>query len=115
MKNILKELIKGYQLTKSEAHDLILAILDGAYSDIQVAAILSHYEARCPSQDEFIGFRNGLMSLSKKISFPSYKTLDICGTGGDGKDTFNISTTAAFVLAAGGVKVAKHGNYGSGG
>jgi len=106
---ILKEL-EGKELS---GYDLMASILNGDRSDIEIASILTFLSSNILTVNDFVGFRNAIMDVSHKVNLNEFRTLDICGTGGDGKNTFNISTTAAFILAAGGVKVTKHGNYGS--
>lgn len=110
--SILPKLYQHHYLSTQEAYDLIVAIAEEDFSDLQLASILSAFNMRPLHVQELIGFRNALLDLALPIHLSQYQTMDICGTGGDGKNTFNISTTAAFVVAAAGIPVAKHGNYG---
>ncbi len=112
IKEIITALSNGYQLNETEAKQLLLSITTDAINDAQTVAFMSVYMMRPISVDELKGFKNAMLELAIKIDTGTTKTIDVCGTGGDGKNTFNISTCSAFVLAAMGVKVAKHGNYG---
>lgn len=89
----------------------MLGIAEGKYPEAQIAALLSCLKMRGVTPDEIIGFRAALMETRVPVDFSPYKPIDIVGTGGDGKNTFNISTCACFVVAGAGYKVAKHGNY----
>jgi len=91
----------------------MLGITQEKYSEQQIAALLMAIQMRGVTVDELLGFRQGLLETGKHIDLDDYDTLDIVGTGGDGKNTFNISTCAAFVIAGAGYKVTKHGNGGS--
>lgn len=112
MKNILNRLINHEILSKEEAKNVLINISNGSYNPSQIASFLTVYMMRSITIDELGGFREALLDLCIRIDLSAYNTIDLCGTGGDGKDTFNISTLAAFVTAGAGVKVAKHGNYG---
>ena len=112
MKTILNRLINHEQLTKEEAKNVLVNISNGSYNPSQIASFLTVYMMRSISIDELSGFREALLELCVRIDLSAYNTIDLCGTGGDGKDTFNISTLASFVSAGAGIKVAKHGNYG---
>ncbi len=112
MKTILNRLINHEQLTKEEAKNILVNISNGSYNPSQIASFLTVYMMRRISIDELSGFREALLELCIRIDLSAYNTIDLCGTGGDGKDTFNISTLASFVAAGAGTKVAKHGNYG---
>ena len=112
MKNIINRLINHEMLSKEEAKNVLIAISNGDYNSNQIASFLTVYMMRNISIDELTGFREALLELCIRIDLSQYNTIDMCGTGGDGKDTFNISTLSAFVVAGAGVKVAKHGNYG---
>ena len=112
MKNILNRLINHEQLSKEEAKEVLVNISKGLYNPSQIASFLTVYMMRSISIEELSGFREALLDLCIRIDLPAYNTIDLCGTGGDGKDTFNISTLASFVAAGAGIKVAKHGNYG---
>ena len=110
MKKYLTKLIDGATLTRDETHEIMLGITKELYPEAQIAALLMAMQTRGVTVDELLGFRDGLLETGKRIDFDSYNTLDIVGTGGDNAQSFNISTTSAIVAAAGGVKVAKHGN-----
>ena len=112
MKNILNRLINHEMLSKAEAKNVLVNISNGSYNTSQIAAFLTVYMMRSVSIDELAGFREALLELCIRVDLSAYNTIDLCGTGGDGKDTFNISTLASFVAAGAGIKVAKHGNYG---
>jgi len=112
MKSLLNRLIQYEHLDREEARDTLLKITKGAFNPAQVASFLTVYMMRSITVAELEGFREALLSLCIPIDLKKYDAIDLCGTGGDGKDTFNISTLAAFVTAGAGVKVAKHGNYG---
>ena len=111
MKALLQYLFNGNSLSQKEAETALKDIASGNQTEAQVAAFLSVYNMRFPTTHEMIGFRKAMLELAIPIKFKEKRILDIVGTGGDGKDTFNISTLAAFVCAGAGVKVAKHGNY----
>ncbi|PJJ07426.1 anthranilate phosphoribosyltransferase [Flavobacterium sp. 1] len=112
MKNILNRLINHEILSKEEAKNVLVNISSGSYNPSQISAFLTVYMMRSISIEELAGFREALLELCIRIDLSAYNTIDLCGTGGDGKDTFNISTLASFVAAGAGIKVAKHGNYG---
>jgi len=112
MKTILNRLINHEILSKSEAKEVLVTISAGKYNNSQIASFLTVYMMRNITIDELSGFREALLELCIPVDFSYYETIDLCGTGGDGKDTFNISTLASFIVAGSGFKVAKHGNYG---
>ncbi|MCV9933428.1 anthranilate phosphoribosyltransferase [Flavobacterium sp. LS1R47] len=112
MKNILNRLINHELLTKEEAKTVLTNISNGDYNPSQISAFLTIFMMRSISIDEMAGFREALLNLCIRVDLSAYNTIDLCGTGGDGKDTFNISTLASFIAAGAGIKVAKHGNYG---
>lgn len=112
MKTILNRLINHEILSKSEAKEVLVNISSGHYNNSQIASFLTVYMMRNITIDELSGFREALLELCIPVDFSDYETIDLCGTGGDGKDTFNISTLASFIVAGAGFKVAKHGNYG---
>jgi anthranilate phosphoribosyltransferase len=112
MKTILDKLFQHQVLSKNEAKQLLIDMTNGMFNPSQLAAILTIYNIRTITLNELIGFREALRELSIKINLSEFKTMDVCGTGGDGKNTFNISTLSAFIIAAAGVPIAKHGNYG---
>ena len=112
MKEILNRLINQETISKQEAKNVLVNISRGLYNSSQIASFLTVYMMRSISVEELDGFREALLELCLPVNLSDFNTVDLCGTGGDGKDTFNISTLASFVTAGAGVKVAKHGNYG---
>lgn len=112
MKTILNKLINHEVLSKEEAKTVLINISTGQYNPSQISAFLTVFMMRSITIDELSGFREALLELCVRVDLSAYNTIDLCGTGGDGKDTFNISTLASFVSAGAGIKVAKHGNYG---
>ena len=112
MKEILNRLINHEQLSKEEARQVLVAISEGKYNNSQIAAFLTVFMMRSIGLNELEGFRDALLELCIAVDMSEYNTIDLCGTGGDGKNTFNISTLASFVTAGAGVNVTKHGNYG---
>lgn len=112
MKNILNKLFNHEMLSKEDAKQVLIGISNGQYNMSQVTAFMTVYLMRSISVEELLGFREALLELCIPVDFSDYDTIDLCGTGGDNKDTFNISTLASFIVAGAGVKVAKHGNYG---
>lgn len=112
MKQILNRLINHETISKEEARNVLVNISNGAYNQSQIASFLTVYMMRSITVEELEGFRNALLELCLAVDFSSYNTIDLCGTGGDGKNTFNISTLSSFVAAGAGIKVTKHGNYG---
>ena len=113
MKTILTRLFNHEELTVEESKQILLNISREMYSEAQIAALLTVFQMRSITVDELAGFREALMETRIPIDFAPYRPIDIVGTGGDGKTTFNISTCASFVVAGAGYKVAKHGNYGA--
>lgn len=112
MKDILNHLFAGNHLNKTEASNILTEIAEGRYSEAEIASFLTVFRMRPIEAAELAGFRQALLNLCVAVDFSEYNTIDIVGTGGDGKDTFNISTLSAFVMAGAGIKVTKHGNYG---
>lgn len=112
MKAVLERLIQHEKLSRQEAKEALLFIGSGASDPYQTTAFLSVFMMRNLSVEELAGFRDALLELCVAIDLTAYNPMDLCGTGGDGKDTFNISTLSAFVTAGAGIPVAKHGNYG---
>lgn len=112
MKLYLNKILSGQYLSTAEAQDALLQIGSGSVSDIQISALLMGIQQRGISVHELIGFRAAMLEMCISIDLAEFNAMDVCGTGGDGKDTFNISTTSAFVIAGTGQKVAKHGNHG---
>jgi len=112
MKEILAHLFDNKTFSKQEAYEILTNIALGKYNNSQMAAFMTAYCMRNITVDELGGFRDAMIDLCLKVDFTPYKLIDLCGTGGDGKNTFNISTLASFVVAGAGYQVAKHGNYG---
>lgn len=112
MKSLLNRLINHETISKTEAREALINISNGEYNQSQIAAFLTVYMMRSITIDELEGFRDALLELCLAVDLKDYDPIDLCGTGGDGKDTFNISTIASFITAGAGIKVAKHGNYG---
>lgn len=112
MKTTIKRLTNYEQLGKKEARNLLLEISEGKHNPSSIAVLLTIFMMRPITIDEIEGFRNALLDLCTKVDLGGVETIDLCGTGGDGKNTFNISTLASFVVAGTGVPVTKHGNYG---
>lgn len=112
MKHILNRLINHDQLSKAESREVLVNISEGKYNPSQIASFLTVYMMRSITVEELEGFRDALLDLCHAVDFSHYNAIDLCGTGGDGKDTFNISTLSSFVTAGAGVHVTKHGNYG---
>lgn len=113
MKEILLRLFAHEELSSSEACSLMLGVTNGDYNDAQLASLLTVFQMRGVTVPELVGFRRALLSTRVPVDLSNYAPIDIVGTGGDGKNTFNISTCACFVVAAAGYTVAKHGNYGA--
>ena len=111
MRDILNYLFEYKRLNIQEAEEILLEIAGGKHSDAEIAAFITVFNMRTISIDELAGFRNALLKSCIPIDLSEFNTIDLCGTGGDGKDTFNISTLSAFVVAGAGAIVAKHGNY----
>lgn len=112
MNEIYLKLSAGHHLSVSEAEELMKSLCEQQFNDHQVAFILGLFKTRIMDVNELTGFRNALMKLCVPVKLQK-PTIDVCGTGGDNKNTFNISTLSAFILAASGVPVAKHGNFAS--
>jgi anthranilate phosphoribosyltransferase len=112
MKPYLNQLIEKQNLTTQQAQEALLKIGQGEANNSQIAAFLMGIQQKGITVDELEGFREAMLSLAVQIDLSDFDAMDIVGTGGDGKDTFNISTTSAFVLAGAGQNVAKHGNHG---
>ena len=111
MKQILTRLVAGEKLTRAEMEQILVNITEQKYGNEQIAAFLMALNVRGITTDELLGLRDGILRTGTPVDLSPYKVLDIVGTGGDGKNTFNISTCACFVVAGAGYKVAKHGNY----
>jgi len=113
VKKILQRLFEHKTLSRQEAKDVMLNIAKSVYNETELAAFITVYLMRSITIDELQGFRDGLLELAVPVDLNGHKVMDIVGTGGDGKNTFNISTLACFVVVGAGKKVAKHGNYGA--
>lgn len=113
MKQELYRLFEHQYLSKEEAKNILINMAQGIYNEAQIAAFITVYLMRSISVDELAGFREALLELRLPIDLSEYNPIDIVGTGGDNKNTFNISTASSFVLAGAGFKVVKHGNYGA--
>ncbi|GAA4959604.1 anthranilate phosphoribosyltransferase [Algibacter aquimarinus] len=112
MKDILNRLINHETISTEEAKQVIVNISNDMYNPSQIACFLSVYMMRSITIEELTGFRNALLELCVSINLSDFNAIDIVGTGGDGKNTFNISTLSSFITAGAGVNVSKHGNYG---
>jgi anthranilate phosphoribosyltransferase len=112
MKDTLNYLFTGNTLTREEAHQTLVGIGEGQFSDAEIASFLTVFRMRPIRAEELTGFRQALLDLCVAVDLSDFNTIDVVGTGGDGKNTFNISTLSCFVLAGAGYKVTKHGNYG---
>ncbi len=112
MKTIFNRLFQYQTLSRSESEEVLIRIATGSYNESQIAAFLTVFMMRPVSLEELKGFRDAMLNLCIRVDLGDSNTIDVCGTGGDGFDTFNISTLSAFVLAGAGEKVVKHGNYG---
>jgi len=112
MKAILNHLFEYKSLTKDQSRDILLGIGRGEYNPAQIASFLTVYMMRSLRLEELEGFRDAMLELCLPVDLDAYDPMDLCGTGGDGKDTFNISTLSSFVVAGAGQRVAKHGNHG---
>ena len=112
MKQILNHLFEHKTFTREQSKEILTAIAQGKYNSVQIAAFMTAYCMRSITVDELEGFRDAMLELCLPVNLQTTGLIDLCGTGGDGKDTFNISTLASLVVAGAGYKVAKHGNYG---
>lgn len=113
MKDILYKLFEHQYLGRDEAREVLQGIAQGKYNDAQIASLITVFLMRNISVEELSGFREALLDMRVPVDLSEYNPIDIVGTGGDGKNTFNISTTACFVVAGAGFPVVKHGNYGA--
>ena len=111
MKQFLTKIVNGEVLTREQTRQFIHGVVDGQYNDVQISALLTGLIMRGIKVDELLGLRDGLIETGRPIDFAPYRVLDIVGTGGDNKNTFNVSTCACLVVAGAGYNVAKHGNY----
>src|SRR5215213_4872205 len=113
MKKLLKHLFEHKTLSQQQSKEVMLNIAKGVYNDTEITAFITVFLMRSITIEELQGFRDGLLELAVPVNLNGYDVIDIVGTGGDGKNTFNISTLACFIVAGAGKKVAKHGNYGA--
>ena len=112
MKDVLNRLINHETISSEEAKQILVNISNDMYNQSQIACFLSVFMMRSITIEELQGFRDALLELCVAINLDEFNAIDIVGTGGDGKNTFNISTLSSFVTAGAGVNVSKHGNYG---
>ena len=112
MKAILSHLFEYKVLTKQQSKEILIGISSGRYSNSEIASFLTIYAMRSITVEELEGFRDAMLEMCLAVDLSGYDPIDVCGTGGDGKDTFNISTLSCFVVAGAGQNVAKHGNHG---
>lgn len=112
IKPTLKRLFEFQTLTRQEACEVLTGITTEKFNHSEIVAFITAFMMRSITVEELSGFRDAMQELCVKVDLSAYNTIDMCGTGGDGKDTFNISTLASMVVAGAGIKVAKHGNYG---
>lgn len=113
MKKIFEQLFEHRYLTREDARFLLRNVANGKYNEAQIAGLMTVFLMRSISVEELLGFRDALLEMSLPVDFGGIPFIDIVGTGGDGKNTFNISTAACFVVAGAGYPVVKHGNYGA--
>jgi len=113
MKKILQYLFEHKTLSRQQAFETLISISRGVYNEHEVTSFVTVFLMRSITIEELQGFRDALLELCVKVDLNGYPTVDIVGTGGDGKNTFNISTLSCFIVAGAGQKVAKHGNYGA--
>ncbi len=113
MKKLLQYLFEHKTLSREQAKEVLVQISQGVYNEHEITSFVTVYLMRSITIDELMGFRDALLSLAVKVNIGVENTIDIVGTGGDGKDTFNISTLACFIVAGAGQPVIKHGNYGA--
>ena len=112
MKNLLKDLYNHKIMSKEESKAALISLTDGSANSSQISSFLTVFLLRDITSEELDGFREAMIELSIDVDIDGDELIDLCGTGGDGKDTFNISTISSFVVAGAGIRVAKHGNYG---
>ena len=113
MKQILYKLFEHQYLGRDEARTILQNIAQGKYNDVQVASLITVFLMRNISVEELCGFRDALLEMRVPVDLSEFAPIDIVGTGGDGKNTFNISTASCFTVAGAGFPVVKHGNYGA--
>ncbi|MFV0545818.1 MAG: anthranilate phosphoribosyltransferase [Bacteroides sp.] len=113
MKELLYRLFEHQSLSREEARQLMHDIAGGVYNEVQIASLTTVFLMRNITIEEICGFREALLEMRTPVDLDAYDAIDIVGTGGDGKNTFNISTVASFIVAGAGYNVVKHGNYGA--
>lgn len=113
MKEILNKMFEHHSLSREESRRVLLNIADGIYNDAQLSAFMTVFLMRSITLEELAGFRDAILERRLPVDFSDIDAIDIVGTGGDGKNTFNISTATCFVIAGAGRKVVKHGNFGA--
>ncbi len=113
MKKVLNYLFDHRTLSREDARQILVSIGRGEYNEHELSAFMTVYLMRSITLDELMGFRDALLELSVPVDFQGKQVMDVVGTGGDGKNTFNISTLSCFIIAGAGYPVAKHGNYGA--
>ncbi|MBC7887607.1 MAG: anthranilate phosphoribosyltransferase [Ferruginibacter sp.] len=113
MKKILSFLFEHKSLSREQAKEILINISEGVYNESEIASFITVYLMRSITIHELQGFRDALLELCIRVNLDGQEVMDIVGTGGDGKNTFNISTLSCFIVAGTGIKVAKHGNYGA--
>ena len=113
MKKILQYLFEHKTLSREQSKEVLVNIGKGIYNEHEITAFMTVYLMRSITIEELQGFRDALLELCVPVDLNEFETIDIVGTGGDGKNTFNISTLSCFIVAGAGQKVAKHGNYGA--
>ena len=111
MKETLEKLLRHEELSRQEMKNILVGITQGAFPDEQITALLTCLQMRGVTVDELLGFRDGILETGRPVLLTADRYIDVVGTGGDRKNTFNISTTSCFIIAGAGYKVAKHGNY----
>ena len=111
MKDILNRMLNHEELTREETKNILIGITKSEYPNEQITALLTALQMRGITVDELLGFRDGILETGVPVPLDCDRYIDVVGTGGDRKNTFNISTTSCFVIAGAGYKVAKHGNY----
>ena len=111
MKDILNRMLNHEELTREDTKDILIGITRSEYPNEQITALLTALQMRGITVDELLGFRDGILETGVPVPLDCDRYIDVVGTGGDRKNTFNISTTSCFVIAGAGYKVAKHGNY----
>ena len=111
MKDILNRMLNHEELSRQEMKDILIGITQSEFPNEQITALLTALQMRGVTVDELLGFRDGILETGVPVPLDCERYIDVVGTGGDRKNTFNISTTSCFVIAGAGYKVAKHGNY----